>query len=70
MAVSKNAQRGSESRGLDQCTAEPDEGLTTPVGSGCFDLQANSVVIRLFGWFKFVDPLKISIDPRRNEFAI
>jgi hypothetical protein len=31
---------------------------------------AKSVVIRLFGRFKFVDPLKISVDPRRNEFAI
>jgi hypothetical protein len=53
--------------------AEPAERQTTPAGS-CRILFESApsqfVVIRLFGRFKFVDPLKNLVDPRRNEFAI
>ena len=35
-----------------------------------FRPRAISIVIRLFREFKFVDPVKNSVDPRRNEFAI
>jgi hypothetical protein len=40
--------------------------LPDPVDSA----PSQFVVIRLFGRFKFVDRLKISVDPLRNEFAI
>jgi hypothetical protein len=40
--------------------------LPDPVDSA----PSQFVVIRLFGRFKFVNPLKNLVDPRRNEFAI